>query len=205
MARGVPETTTPAGRRAAAGEGRAHNRDRTGDLILTKDVLCRLSYVSDLPSAGATPKDPVRVHALSVDEFGVIGNPCSPRNHHRYTRATGRPTTSAKPPDPSRMDAAVCTTRREQSSQSGRRDSNPRHQAWKASALPTELLPRVPVLPADTASGPTVVREGFEPSKACADRFTVCSRWPLEYPTGALSDVPLRARLPSFERADGRD
>ncbi len=27
---------------------RAHDRDRTGDLILTKDVLCRLSYVSDL-------------------------------------------------------------------------------------------------------------------------------------------------------------
>jgi hypothetical protein len=27
--------------------------------------------------------------------------------------------------------------------QSGRRDSNPRHQAWKASALPTELLPRL--------------------------------------------------------------
>ena len=26
---------------------RAHNRDRTGDLILTKDVLYRLSYVSD--------------------------------------------------------------------------------------------------------------------------------------------------------------
>ncbi len=26
--------------------------------------------------------------------------------------------------------------------ESGRRDSNPRHQAWKASALPTELLPR---------------------------------------------------------------
>jgi hypothetical protein len=26
--------------------------------------------------------------------------------------------------------------------QSGRRDSNPRHQAWKASALPTELLPQ---------------------------------------------------------------
>ena len=27
---------------------RAHDRDRTGDLILTKDVLCRLSYVSVL-------------------------------------------------------------------------------------------------------------------------------------------------------------
>jgi hypothetical protein len=27
---------------------------------------------------------------------------------------------------------------------SGRRDSNPRHSAWKADALPTELLPQVP-------------------------------------------------------------
>src|SRR5215213_3503758 len=27
-------------------------------------------------------------------------------------------------------------------SESGRRGSNPRHQAWKACALPTELLPR---------------------------------------------------------------
>lgn len=34
---------------------RAHDRDRTGDLILTKDVLCRLSYVSDLHR---TPKGP---------------------------------------------------------------------------------------------------------------------------------------------------
>ena len=30
----------------------------------------------------------------------------------------------------------------------------------------------------------TMVGEGFEPSKACAGRFTVCSRWPLGYPTG---------------------
>lgn len=89
--------------------------------------------------------------------------------------------------------------------QSGRRDSNPRHQAWKASALPTELLPRSPMLPAEATSGPAVVREGFEPSKACADRFTVCSRWPLEYLTEALSVAPWQARLPSFERADGRD
>lgn len=26
-----------------------------------------------------------------------------------------------------------------------------------------------------------VGREGFEPSEACASRFTVCPRWPLEY------------------------
>ena len=27
----------------------AHNRDRTGDLVLTKDVLCQLSYVGLFP------------------------------------------------------------------------------------------------------------------------------------------------------------
>ena len=170
MARGVPETTTPAGRRAAAGEGRAHNRDRTGDLILTKDVLCRLSYVSDL---------------LNTLPY---------RYAPRLTRCRRLLCESYRPDERGTMEP-----------KSGRRDSNPRHQAWKASALPTELLPRTPMLPAILTSGPAVVGEGFEPSKACADRFTVCSRWPLEYPTGALSDVPLRARLPSFERADGRD
>src|SRR6185369_13795105 len=39
---------------------------------------------------------------------------------------------------------------------SGKRDSNPRPQAWKACALPTELFPQQQV----------VEREGFEPSKA---------------------------------------
>src|SRR5215472_5687101 len=28
----------------------AHDRNRTGDLVLTKDVLCRLSYMGDKPS-----------------------------------------------------------------------------------------------------------------------------------------------------------
>ena len=40
---------------------------------------------------------------------------------------------------------------------SGRRDSNPRHPAWKAGALPAELHPRDCFV---------VGREGFEPSKA---------------------------------------
>src|SRR5262245_13722530 len=53
---------------------------------------------------------------------------------------------------------------------SGRRVSNSRHSAWKADALPTELLPHL------------VQGEGFEPSKACAGRFTVCSHWPLGHP-----------------------
>ena len=47
---------------------------------------------------------------------------------------------------------------------SGKRGSNPRPQAWKASALPTELLPQT------TQKNPPLyvhmVGEGFEPSKA---------------------------------------
>ena len=43
--------------------------------------------------------------------------------------------------------SAACVTRRRPSApacgaESGRRDSNPRRSAWKADALPTELLPR---------------------------------------------------------------
>ena len=53
---------------------------------------------------------------------------------------------------------------------SGRPGSNRRHSAWKADALPTELLPHF-----------CVGRAGFEPAKVKTNRFTVCPRWPLEY------------------------
>src|SRR5215468_2460391 len=43
---------------------------------------------------------------------------------------------------------------------SGKRDSNPRHSAWKADALPTELFP-LAVLPCAWLEG-----VGFEPTKA---------------------------------------
>ena len=51
---------------------------------------------------------------------------------------------------------------------SGKRDSNPRPPAWKASALSTELFPQR-----------WVGKDGFEPPKAKASRFTVCPIWPL--------------------------
>ena len=64
---------------------------------------------------------------------------------------------------------------------SGKRDSNPRPSAWKADALATELFPPDPAPPAasicDGGGG------GFEPPKASADRFTVCSLWPLGNPS----------------------
>lgn len=75
MARGG-ETRNPHNHGVVMGASlRAHNRDRTGDLILTKDVLYRLSYVSDLRTAYTTPKDYADRQELSVDESEVIGNP----------------------------------------------------------------------------------------------------------------------------------
>ncbi len=47
----------------------------------------------------------------------------------------------------------------EDSNWSGRRDSNPRHPAWKARALPTELLPPKSLPKLEMVEG-----EGFEPS-----------------------------------------
>ena len=80
---------------------------------------------------------------------------------------------------------------------SGRRGSNSRPIAWKAIALSTELLPqkytvrRLPIRPCSmlshltqapaTPTGVVVGRDGFEPPKACASRFTVCPIWPLWY------------------------
>ena len=80
---------------------RAHNRDRTGDLILTKDVLYRLSYVSDLRTAWATPKDHVCRQTLSVDEFEVIGNPL------RRALALSVASAERQTAGPMHMDSAV--------------------------------------------------------------------------------------------------
>ena len=63
---------------------------------------------------------------------------------------------------------------------SGKRDSNPRPSAWKADALAAELFPLMKTV---AKAGKMVVGEGFEPSKAYAGRFTVCSLWPLGHPT----------------------
>jgi hypothetical protein len=41
----------------------AHDRNRTGDLVLTKDVLYRLSYVGGLTGAGSGN----RTHVISLE------------------------------------------------------------------------------------------------------------------------------------------
>src|SRR6185295_2040286 len=72
---------------------------------------------------------------------------------------------------------------------SGKRDSNPRHSAWKADALPTELFPHTHRSWRGLDSNQRRRRAG---------RFTVCSLWPLGYPSACLLSSSLRrgVRLP---------
>jgi hypothetical protein len=68
---------------------------------------------------------------------------------------------------------------------SGRSDSNRRHSAWKADALPTELRPHfhnTSVRRERLKS--TLWREVDSNHRSRRDsRFTVCPRWPLGYPS----------------------
>jgi hypothetical protein len=83
---------------------RARNRDRTDDLILTKDVLYRLSYAS-VPDAGAARGKSVKVRELGVGLKGAGVAFCGiwrqGRCRSRYgsasllRRASGRHTTEA--------------------------------------------------------------------------------------------------------------
>ena len=85
---------------------------------------------------------------------------------------------------------SICDLR-EARAWSGKRDSNPQPSAWKADALPIELFPLTlrshqkfyELPPTARLIKFVVVGGGFEPPKAYADRFTVCSLWPLGNPT----------------------
>ena len=77
---------------------------------------------------------------------------------------------------------------------SGKRDSNPRPPAWKASALSTELFPQKQSFCESLCFAELrkqaftrltkdfrvcVGADGFEPPKRSRSRFTVCPIWPL--------------------------
>ena len=96
---------------------------------------------------------------------------------------------------------------------SGKRGSNPRPPAWKASALSTELFPHSLLFrcgqpffwanlsdPCRQNPYTSVGKDGFEPPKACASRFTVCPIWPLWYLPifAAARGEPSRKRLQRY-------
>ena len=81
---------------------------------------------------------------------------------------------------------------------SGRRDSNSRHPAWKAGALPAELHPLRPRTEGTApfrCSLPVVLvgREGFEPSKAVGRQIYSLMRLTASLPT---QDPALPSPLP---------
>src|SRR5262249_26493277 len=92
----------------------AHDGNRTHDLFLTKEVLCRLSYVGIFINrlSGAVPPSRVeRNVSFLLETSGTLANQFLKRLAPK-TRIW-----------------------------SGKRDSNQRPRAWKARALPTELFP----------------------------------------------------------------
>jgi hypothetical protein len=90
----------------------ADDQDRTGDLVLTKDVLCQLSYIGLAPLRGCGPP------------FGrpatLTGKDATPSRHPRGAWLASRHTPAVL----------------ESEGWSGRRGSNPRPTAWKAVTLP---------------------------------------------------------------------
>src|SRR6188768_498628 len=84
----------------------ADDRDRTGDLVLTKDALCQLSYIG----LRASPR--ARAHPTNLRaSFRLASGWLASRSGERAERAI-------------------------RGGWSGRRGSNPRPTAWKAVTLP---------------------------------------------------------------------
>ena len=109
----------------------AHNRTRTDDLFLTKEVLCQLSYVGPGPIAvslvgreGIEPPQP-KAAGLQPAELTTCSTYPLWQRHRRGTAAPG-----VNPPTGS------CSL------WSRRRDSNPEPAVYKTAALPIELRRR---------------------------------------------------------------
>ncbi len=90
----------------------ADDQNRTGDLVLTKDALCRLSYIGPI-SAGS------RQRAVGSESGSQQRGERTPRLHPIARCNIHCP-----------LPAACCRL------WSGRRGSNPRPTAWKAVTLP---------------------------------------------------------------------
>ena len=124
---GLPRRRSSAKPGAKSG---ADDRDRTGDLVLTKDALCQLSYIGLRPS-GYGRQVGLRLHDFAAPARQAL----APYFAHRFGAPAALPTpTIPRPP----YVGLPSEARRHAASEgwSGRRGSNPRPTAWKAVTLP---------------------------------------------------------------------
>ena len=98
---------------------RADDRDWTGDLFLTKEVLYQLSYISIISSMNTY--EIIQSGRRKLNNWPIPLCACLRRQG---------------------MTLPTLKKKSIKIIQSGRRDSNSRPTAWKAVTLPTELLPQ---------------------------------------------------------------
>ena len=155
----------------------ADDQDRTGDLVLTKDVLCQLSYIG--------PYAQPRLAVTATEGNLPRGRP----NHasHRRWALQSRPNLHAHSSKPGASGGW-----------SGRRGSNPRPTAWKAVTLPLSYSrPRARPLRAHRASAALSIGRPQRPSLfALADP----SR-----PTNLYECLQIRAKAATPRRRAQRD
>ena len=113
---------------ASRAKSGADDRARTGDLVLTKDALCQLSYIgqtTDLTSSTTARSHPKAARrSPATDWLASRSSRCGPT-----TRRSGAHRSS-------RRFVATAFARLVSEGWSGRRGSNPRPTAWKAVTLP---------------------------------------------------------------------
>jgi hypothetical protein len=139
----------------------ADDQNRTGDLVLTKDALCQLSYIG-----------PPALNARFAGSFGEAGF-----DPPRLPSAVSRESPFLKTSASGRACLAVPRVRDSRASEgwSGRRGSNPRPTAWKAVTLPLSYS-RLRLL---ASLRPSVCRARV--------RFRTLFRFPLTQVTRVLS------------------
>jgi hypothetical protein len=120
----------------------ADDRDRTGDLVLTKDVLCQLSYIGLTSSVGglrpAKPPDAFARGAPTPHSAHAAHSPPLVRAGLPIRAPNGAPAGAERGVRGPASDCARGSggTKSPGRSWSGRRGSNPRPTAWKAVTLP---------------------------------------------------------------------
>ena len=134
----------------------ADDRDRTDDLILTKDTLCRLSYISNFGCGGRIWTCDLRV--MSPTSY----RPALPRDIWSWWSGSNR--------WPYPYQGYALPTELHQLILERETGIEPARPAWKAGTLPLSY--------SRSSGGGSWIRT----SESSASRFTVCPLWPTRVP-----------------------